>query len=110
MELLVTLAYYFLVRLIFFHYKLLKFTLLWKFIVIGLWCCAALTEILMLGQYTPYTKTLVVTSYVVQMAPEYGGLVKEVFIKANEPLKKGDPLSKWILSHGNTQLMNWKQS
>jgi len=92
MELLITLAYYFLVRLIFVDYKLIRFTTLWKFIVVGLWCAAALTEILSLGQYTPYTKSLFVTSYVVQMAPEYGGLVKEVFIKANEPLKKGDPL------------------
>jgi len=92
MELLITLAYYFLVRLIFIDYKLIRFTTLWKFIVVGLWCAAALTEILSLGQYTPYTKSLFVTSYVVQMAPEYGGLVKEVFVKANEPIKKGDPL------------------
>jgi multidrug resistance efflux pump len=26
------------------------------------------------------------------MAPEYGGLVKEVYVRANVPLKKGDPL------------------
>ena len=46
----------------------------------------------MLGQYTPYSKEAFVQSYVVQMAPEYGGRVKEVFITSNTPIKKGDPL------------------
>ena len=51
-----------------------------------------MTEILSLGQYTPYSKEAFVQSYVVQMAPEYGGRVKEVFITSNTPIKKGDPL------------------
>jgi multidrug resistance efflux pump len=92
MELLITIAYFFLVRLIFFDFKLMKFNLFWKFVVFGLWVGAVLTEILMLGQYTPYSKEAFVQSYVVQMAPEYGGRVKEVFITSNTPIKKGDPL------------------
>ena len=92
MELLITIAYFFLIRLIFFDFKLMKFNLFWKFISIGLWVAAALTEILTLGQYTPYSKEAFVQSYVVQMAPEYGGRVKDVFIKSNTPIKKGDPL------------------
>jgi len=92
MELLITIAYFFLVRLIFFDFKLLKFNLFWKFIVFGLWVAAVLTEILSLGQYTPYSKEAFVQSYVVQMAPEYGGRVKDVFITSNTPIKKGDPL------------------
>jgi multidrug resistance efflux pump len=92
MELLITIAYFFLVRLIFFDFKLMKFNLFWKFIVFGLWVGAVLTEILSLGQYTPYSKEAFVQSYVVQMAPEYGGRVKEVFITSNTPIKKGDPL------------------
>jgi multidrug resistance efflux pump len=92
MELLITIAYFFLVRLIFFDFKLMKFNLFWKFIVFGLWVGAVLTEILMLGQYTPYSKEAFVQSYVVQMAPEYGGRVKEAFITSNTPIKKGDPL------------------
>ena len=92
MELLITIAYFFLVRLIFFDFKLMKFNLFWKFIVFGLWVGAVLTEILMLGQYTPYSKEAFVQSYVVQMAPEYGGRVKEVFITSNTSIKKGDPL------------------
>jgi len=92
MELLITIAYFFLIRLIFFDFKLMRFNLFWKFMVFGLWVGAVLTEILMLGQYTPYSKEAFVQSYVVQMAPEYGGRVKEVYITSNTPIKKGDPL------------------
>ena len=92
MEIIVTLAYFFLVRMIFFDYKLLTFNLFWKFIVFGLYAGAALTEIIALGQYTPYSKELLVESRVLQIAPEFGGIVKEVQAKANVPLKKGDPL------------------
>ena len=92
MELLVTIAYIFLVRLIFFDYKLLRYTLFWKFVTFGLWIAAALTEIIFLGQYAPYSKAMFVQSYVVQMAPEFGGLVTEVYVTQNEPVKKGEPL------------------
>jgi len=92
MEIIVTLAYFFLVRMIFFDYKLLKFNLFWKFVVFGLYAGAALTEIIALGQYTPYSKQLLVESRVLQIAPEFGGIVKDVQAKANVPLKKGDPL------------------
>lgn len=92
MELLITIAYIFLVRLIFFDYKLLKYTLFWKFVTFGLWIAAAMTEIIFLGQYAPYSKAMFVQSYVVQMAPEFGGLVTEVYVTQNEPVKKGEPL------------------
>ncbi len=92
MEIIVTLAYFFLVRMVFFDYKLLKFNLLWKFVVFGLYAGAAMTEIIALGQYTPYSKELLVESRVLQISPEFGGIVKVVQAKANVPLKKGDPL------------------
>jgi len=92
MELLVTVAYVFFVRLIFFDYKLLRFNLFWKFVVFGLYIAAALTEIIMLGQFAPYSKQAFVQSYVIPMAPQYGGLVEEVYAKPNMPVKKGDPL------------------
>jgi multidrug resistance efflux pump len=92
MELLITIAYVFLVRLIFFDYKLIRYTLFWKFITFGLWVAAALTEVVFLGQYAPYSKAMFVQSYVVQMAPEFGGLVKEVYVTHNESVKKGQPL------------------
>jgi multidrug resistance efflux pump len=92
LELLITIAYFFLVRLIFFDYKLLNYNLFWKFFTIGLWVAALMTEIIFLGQYTPYSKALFVQSYVVQMAPEIGGLVKEVYVAPNQQVKKGAPL------------------
>jgi len=61
-------------------------------VTFGLWVAAALTEIVFLGQYAPYSKAMFVQSYVVQMAPEFGGLVKEVYVKHNETVKKGQPL------------------
>ncbi|MDF7799702.1 HlyD family secretion protein [Pontiellaceae bacterium B1224] len=92
MELIITIAYIFLIRLIFFDYKLLKYNLFWKIFTFGLWCLAALTEVVFLGQFAPYSKTMFVQSYVIQMAPEYGGLVKEVYVQPNQRVKKGDPL------------------
>jgi multidrug resistance efflux pump len=92
MEIIVTLAYFFLVRMVFFDYKLIRFNLFWKFVVFGIYIAAALTEIIMLGQYTPYSKELVVESRVLQIAPEFGGIVKEVQAKANVPIRKGAPL------------------
>jgi multidrug resistance efflux pump len=92
MEIIVTLAYFFLVRLVFFDYKIIRFNLFWKFVVFGIYIAAALTEIIMLGQYTPYSKELIVESRVLQIAPEFGGIVKEVQAKPNTPMKKGDPL------------------
>jgi multidrug resistance efflux pump len=92
MEILVTAAYYFLVRLVFFEYKWLRFTLFWKFVVFGLWSAAALTEILMLGQYTPYSKELFVQRPVIQISPEWGGIVASVPVRPNLPVKRGDVL------------------
>jgi multidrug resistance efflux pump len=92
MELLITIAYIFLIRLVFFDYKLIRYNLFWKFVTFGLWVAAALTEVIFLGQYTPYSKEMFVQSYVVQMSPEYGGLLKEVHVTQNAPVRKGDPL------------------
>jgi multidrug resistance efflux pump len=78
--------------LVFFDYKLLKFTLVWKFAVFGLYIAAVLTEVIMLGQYAPYSKTMFVQAYVVQMAPEFGGKVTEVFVTPNKMVKQGSPL------------------
>lgn len=92
MELLITIAYFFLVRLVFFDYKLLRFNLFWKFVVFGVWIGALLTEVLALGQFAPYSKSAFVQTYVVPIAPEWGGRVAEVYARPNVPIKKGDPL------------------
>lgn len=92
MEILITIAYFFLVRLVFFDYKVLRFNMFWKFVVFGIYTGALLTEVIALGQFSPYTKSLIVEAKVLQIAPEYGGIVKTVHAKANVPMKKGDPL------------------
>lgn len=92
MELLVTIAYFCLIWLIFYRFRLLRFNLFWKFVVFGLYAAAALTEIILLGQTTPYSKELIVERYVIELAPEFGGLVTEVHAKPNVPMKKGEPI------------------
>ncbi|MBK1650212.1 HlyD family secretion protein [Rhabdochromatium marinum] len=92
MELLVTVAYFCLIWLIFFRFHLLRFNLFWSFVVFGLYAGAALTEVVVLGQTTPYSKELVVERYVIQLAPEFGGLVTEVHAKPNVPVAKGAPI------------------
>ncbi|MCG6943276.1 MAG: efflux RND transporter periplasmic adaptor subunit [Thiohalocapsa sp.] len=92
MELLVTIAYFCLVWLVFFRFKLLRFNLFWSFIVFGLYAGAALTEVILLGQTTPYSKTLMVERYVVPLAPAFGGLVADVYVKPNTPIKAGTPI------------------
>lgn len=92
MELLVTIAYFCFIWLIFFRFRLMRFNLFWKFVVFGLYAAAALTEVVFLGQTTPYSKEMVVERYVIQLAPDFGGLVKEVHAEPNVPLKKDDPI------------------
>jgi len=48
--------------------------------------------IIVLGQYTPYSKRMFVQRPVLQMAPEFGGIVTDVPVKPNVPLKQGDVL------------------
>jgi multidrug resistance efflux pump len=108
MEILVTIAYVFLVRLVFFDYKLISFNLFWKFVVFGLYVAAAMTEVVMLGQYGPYSKELAVEAYVIQLAPEWGGIVKEVHVQGNQPLKKGDPIFSMDASHWEDELAESK--
>jgi multidrug resistance efflux pump len=92
MEILVSIAYFFLVRLVFFDYQWIRFTLFWKFVVFGIYAAAALTEIIMLGQYTPYSKDMFVQRPVIQMSPNFGGDVISVPVRPNVPVKRGDIL------------------
>ncbi len=92
MEILVTIAYFALVWLIFYKFRLMRFNLFMKFVVFGLYFAAVLTEVLLLGQTTPYSKELMVERYVIPLAPEYGGLVTEVHARPNVPMKRGEPI------------------
>ena len=94
MEILLTLAYVFLVRLVFFEYRWLPWNLFTGMLVWGLYAAAALTEIILLGQYTPYSDRVFVERPVVQMATYLGGQVEDVYVKGEQHVKKGDPLYK----------------
>ena len=94
MEILITIAYIFLVRLVFFDYRWLPWNMATGILVFGLYAGAVLTEIVLLGQYTPYSDRVFVERPVVQMATYLGGQVQEVYVKPNQLVKKGDPLYK----------------
>jgi multidrug resistance efflux pump len=94
MEILVTIAYIFLIRLVFFDYRWIPWNLATGIMVFGLYTAAALTEIVLLGQYAPYSGKVFVERPVIQMATYLGGQVKEIYVKPNEPISKGSPLYK----------------
>jgi multidrug resistance efflux pump len=94
MEILITIAYIFLVRLVFFDYRWLPWNIATGILVFGLYAGAALTEIVLLGQYTPYSDRVFVERPVVRMATYLGGQVQEIYVKPNQLVKKGDPLYK----------------
>jgi multidrug resistance efflux pump len=94
MEILITIAYIFLVRLVFFDYRWIPWNLATGIMVFGLYAGAALTEIVLLGQYAPYSGKVFIERPVVQMATYLGGQVKEIYVKPNEPIAKGSPLYK----------------
>ena len=94
MEILLTIAYVFLVRLVFFEYRWLPWNMVTGILVFGIYIGAALTEIVLLGQFTPYSDKVFVQRPVVQMATYLGGEVEEVYVKPNQRVKKGTPLYK----------------
>jgi len=93
-EVLITLAYVFLVRMVFFDYRWLPWNLFTGLLVWGLYAAAALTEIILLGQYTPYSDRVFVERPVVQISTYLGGQVEEVYVEAEQHIKKGEPLYK----------------
>lgn len=106
MEILLTLAYVFLVRLIFFERKWLPWNIATGITVWGLYAAAALTEVVLLGQYTPYSDRIFIERPVVQMATYLGGQVQDIYVKPNEPVKKGAPLYKMDPTPAQAKLDN----
>ncbi|MGI9315714.1 MAG: HlyD family secretion protein [bacterium] len=94
MEILITIAYVFVVRLVFFDYRWIVWNMWTGTLVFGLYAAGALAEIVLLGQYTPYSDRVFVERPVVQMATNLGGVVEEIYVKPNQPITKGSPLYK----------------
>jgi multidrug resistance efflux pump len=92
MELVITALYILFIWLCWYKWKWLKVTIFWKIVWPSLWVVAITLEVIALGQFCPYSKNAFVWTYVYQIGPEYGGIVTEVNVQPNTPIKKGDQL------------------
>jgi multidrug resistance efflux pump len=94
MEILLLGIYSFFVWLIFFKFKLLPWTFVSQVITVTLPIVALTVLILCLNIYAPSSHDVRVVNYVVPINPPVRGLVKEVPIEPNRPIKKGAVLFK----------------
>ena len=94
MELLLLGIYSFFVWVIFFKYKLLPWNFVSQVIVITLPIVGIALLILLLNIVAPSSHDVRVINYVVTINPRVNGLVTEVPVVPNRPLRKGDILFK----------------
>jgi len=94
MEILLLGIYSFFVWLIFFKYKLLPWNFVSQVIVITLPIVGITLLILLLNIVAPSSHDVRVINYVVTINPRVNGLVTEVPIIPNRPIRKGDVLFK----------------
>jgi multidrug resistance efflux pump len=94
MEILLLGIYSFFVWLIFFKFKWLPWNIVSQVIVVTLPIIGLTTLILLLNIVAPSSHDIRVVNYVVPINPPVRGLVTEVPIEPNRPIKKGDVLFK----------------
>ena len=94
MEILMLGIYSFFVWLIFFKFKWLPWNIVSQVIVITLPIIGITALILLLNVVAPSSHDIRVINYVVPINPPVRGLVTEVPIEPNRPIKKGDVLFK----------------
>src|SRR3974377_1671458 len=94
MEIILLGIYSFFVWLIFFKYKLLPWTFVSQVIVVTIPIIGLTLLILLLNIVAPSSHDVRVINYVVSVNPRVNGLVTEVPIEPNRPIKKGDVLFK----------------
>ena len=94
MELLLLGIYSFIVWLIFFKYKLLPWNMVSQVIVITLPIIGIAALILLLNIVAPSSADVRVINYVVAVNARVQGLVTEVPVQPNRPVRKGDVLFK----------------
>jgi multidrug resistance efflux pump len=94
MELLLLGIYSFIVWLIFFKYKLLPWNTVSQVIVITIPIIGIAALILLLNIVAPSSADVRVINYVVAVNARVNGLVTEVPVEPNRPIKKGDILFK----------------
>ena len=94
MELLLLILYSFFVWLIFFKFKWLPWNITTQVIVITIPIIGIAALILLLNVYAPSSGDVRVVNYVVAINPRVNGLVTEVPVEPNRPIKKGEVLFK----------------
>src|SRR5678815_845008 len=94
MEILLLAIYSFFVWLIFFKFKWLPWNFVNQVIVVTLPIIGLTLLILLLNIVAPSSHDVRVVNYVIPINPPVRGLVTEVPIEPNRPLKKGDILFK----------------
>src|SRR6478735_6342838 len=94
MEIILLGIYSFFVWLIFFKYKWLPWNITSQVIVITLPVIGLTLLILLLNIVAPSSADVRVINYVVTINPRVNGLVTEVPIEPNRPIRKGDILFK----------------
>src|SRR6187455_870401 len=94
MEILLLLIYSFFVWLIFFKFKWLPWNFISQVVVITIPIVGLVVLILLLNIVAPSSHDVRVINYVVPINPPVRGLVTEVPIEPNRPIKKGDVLFK----------------
>ncbi len=97
MAITITVLYVVAIWLVFFKFKWLKFNIVWG--VVSFWIGFHLLLIFMIGLRfnAPYTIDAHLIRNTIQIVPRLEGptLLKQVLVKANEPVKKGTPLYKF---------------
>src|SRR5512137_1044966 len=94
MEIILLGIYSFFVWLVFFKYKLLPWNFVSQVIVVTIPIVGLTLLILILNIVAPSSHDVRVINYVVPVNPRVSGLVTEVPIEPNRPIKKGDVLFK----------------
>jgi len=94
MEILLLGIYSFFVWLIFFKFRLLPWNIVSQVITITIPVIGITCLILFLNIYAPSSHDVRVVNYVVPINPRVNGLVTEVPIEPNRPIKKGQILFK----------------
>src|SRR5574339_1032038 len=94
MEILLLAIYSFFVWLIFFKFKWLPWNIVSQVIVITLPIIGLTVLILLLNIIAPSSHDIRVVNYVIPINPPVRGLVTQVPIEPNRPIKKGDVLFK----------------
>src|ERR1044072_886077 len=94
MEILLLAINSFFIWLIFFKFKWLPWTFVMQVIVVTIPIVALTMLILLLNIVAPSSHDVRVINYVVPINPPVRGLVTEVLIEPNRPIKKGDVLFK----------------